>query len=108
VNNNIPKLAAQIKANPEDSFSKFALALELIKIDQPNKALTLFQNIRQHSPNYIGVYYHLAKLYIELGENNLAIETYKEGIEIAVAISDLHAKSELQGALMNLQLDIED
>ncbi len=108
MNNNIPKLAAQIKANPKDSFSKFALALELIKVNQPNKALTLFQNIRQHSPNYIGVYYHLAKLYIELGENNLAIETYKEGIEVAEETSDLHAKSELQGALMNLQLDIED
>ncbi len=108
MNSNISKLAAQIKANPEDSFSKFALALELIKVDQPNKALTLFQNIRQHSPNYIGVYYHLAKLYIELGENNLAIETYKEGIKIATSISDSHAKSELQGALMNLQLDIED
>jgi len=108
VNSNIPKLAAQIKANPEDSFSKFALALELIKENQPNKALKLFQNIRQQTPNYIGVYYHLAKLYIDLGENNLAIETYKEGIEIAEKISDLHAKSELQGALMNLQLDIED
>ncbi len=108
MNSNIPKLAAQIKANPDDSFSKFALALELIKENQPDKALKLFQNIRQQTPNYIGVYYHLAKLYIDLGENNLAIETYKEGIVIAEKISDLHAKSELQGALMNLQLDIED
>ena len=107
LNPNIPKLASQVRANPNDSFSKFALALELLKENEMDKALQLFRNIRQNDPNYVGVYYHLAKLYVELGENNLALQTYKEGITIAEARADHHSKSELSGALMNLELDME-
>ena len=83
MNSKIPTLAARIKKNPNDSFSKFALALELINIDQPTKAQLLFENIQDNDPNYVGVYYHLAKLYTEINENKKALETYKEGIKIA-------------------------
>ncbi len=104
----ISKLAQQVKADPKDSFSKFALALELLKIDQEQKALSLFKNILQNEPDYVGVYYHLGKLYEQLGENNLALECYKDGITVATKLKDLHSKSELQGALINLEMEIED
>lgn len=104
---NIPKLAARIKENPGDSFSKFALALELLKTGDQQKALLLFENIIKTDPEYTGVYYHLAKLYTENGENKKAFDTYKKGIEVAEAARDQHAKSELQGALLNLELELE-
>lgn len=104
----IPTLAARIKENPNDSFSKFALALELINIDQITKATLLFESIVKTDPNYVGVYYHLAKIYIETDENKKAVRTYKEGIAIAEIENNQHAKSELQGALLALELDLED
>ncbi|MBO6523223.1 MAG: hypothetical protein JJ971_05305 [Balneolaceae bacterium] len=104
----IPTLAARVKENPNDSFSRFALALELLKINQVTKALVLFENIVNTDPGYVGVYYHLAKLYTEINENKKALNTYKEGIKIAEQANDQHAKSELQGALLALELELED
>lgn len=108
MNSKIPTLATRIKKNPNDSFSKFALALELINIDQQSKARLLFENILDNEPNYVGVYYHLAKLYTEFNENKKALETYKEGIKIAAEANNQHSKSELEGALLALELELED
>lgn len=104
----IPTLAARIKKNPRDSFSKFALALELLNIDQKNKAQLLFEDILHTEPTYIGVYYHLAKLYSEINENKKALDTYKNGINIAEKLKNEHVKSELTGALMILELEMEE
>lgn len=104
----ISTLAKQLKEKPHDSFLKFALALELLKVGQKEKALSLFKNIRTNDPEYTGVYYHLGKLYEELGENNLALTCYKEGINVTTKFKDQHSKSELQGALINLEMEIED
>lgn len=104
----ISTLANRLKENPNDSFLKFALALELLKVDQQNKALSLFKNIQNNDPEYTGVYYHLGKLYEELGENNLAMKCYKDGIAVTTKLKDQHSKSELQGALINLEMEIED
>ncbi len=68
----------------------------------------LFENIRDNDPEYVGVYYHLAKLYVEFGENQKALETYKKGIEVAEAQNDAHSKSELAEALLTLELEMED
>ncbi len=108
MSSNIPTLAARIKKNPNDSFSKFALALELINIEQTGKARLLFESIADTDPGYVGVYYHLAKLYTEINENKKALETYKKGIAVAEKASNHHAKSELQGALLTLELELED
>lgn len=104
----ISKLAKQLKDNPEDSFLKFALALELLKIDEEEKAMALFLNILKNDPEYVGVYYHLGKLYEQTGENKLAIKCYKDGIIVTDKVKDQHSKSELQGALINLEMEIED
>jgi Tfp pilus assembly protein PilF len=108
LHSNISKLAKQLKESPNDSFLKFALALELLKIGENKKAQSLFKNILASDPEYVGVYYHLGKLYEELEENNLALSCYKDGIQIATKLKDQHTRSELQGALINLEMEIED
>lgn len=108
MNTNIPILAARVKENPTDSFSKFALALELLKEEKRGQAKMLFESIEAQDPEYVGVYYHLGKLYSEIEENKKALETYKKGIEVSIRLGDLHARSELQGALLNLEIELED
>ena len=104
----LKQLALNIRNNPGDSFSKFALALEFLKLDEKERARQLFESIEQNDSGYVGVYYHLGKLYISVDENKKALSTYKKGIEIAVQQKDDHAKSELESALLELELEMED
>jgi lipopolysaccharide biosynthesis regulator YciM len=93
------QLARNIQKDPDDSFSKFALALEFLKQDQHDKALRLFTSIRKQDPDYIGVYYHLGKLYEQLGQGDEAEAVYHEGIDKAEALEEQHALKELKEAL---------
>ena len=47
---------------------------------------------------YVGTYYHLAKLYEKLDKKTEAEECYKKGMSIARKIGDNHAYNELQSA----------
>ena len=99
----LKKLATYIKQNPDDSFSKFALALEFKKMERYDKARVLFENIRANDPGYVGVYYHLGKIYELLDMSEQAAVTYREGIRIASANkSDKRTVSELEEALEEL------
>lgn len=104
---NIPVLAKRVQENPEDSFSKFALALELLKIGKRQQCILLFEDIINRDPNYVGVYYHLGEQYFLQNKNKEALATYKQGIKVAENQNDLHAKSELQAALQSLELELE-
>lgn len=101
-------LLQQIRNNPEDTFSKFALALEYWKDDRRDKAQLLLEHIYSADPDYLGLYYHLAKLYYEQSKYELARRMYQEGIELARKQKDNHTLQELQGALQELEMDLEE
>ncbi|MEX0607990.1 MAG: hypothetical protein WD016_01615 [Balneolaceae bacterium] len=107
MNARISKLAKSVREHPEDSFYKFTLALEMLKLGQVKKAQILFEAIKEKDPQYVGVYYHLAKVYEEIGENKKALQCYKHGIEEAESQNDMHTKSELSAALLNLEIESE-
>ena len=104
----IRKLAQFIRSNPDDSFSKFALALELLKRDELDKSLMLFENIRENEPGYDGVYYHLGKLYERKGRPQKAADIYKEGIQIAANNENKRNVSELKEALAEVEIDLNE
>jgi len=95
-----------LEKDPKDSFLIFAIAKEYESIPQLDNALQYYLQLKRNDPDYIGLYYHLGKLYEGIGHNNSAIEHYKKGIEIGKRISDFHAVSELQSALMNLEITL--
>jgi len=103
----IKRLVTFIKRNPSDSFSKFALALELLKQEEIQKARILFESIRESDPGYVGVYYHLGKLYERIGWNNKAKNTFEEGIKVAGQKQEERTQSELQEALDQLTSEME-
>lgn len=98
----IEKLQEYLKKSQKDSFLQHALALEFIKIGNDKEARLLFEEILNREPDYIGSYYHLAKLLERIGENEMAIKTYEIGMEQAKKAGDNHAYNELQGALEDL------
>ncbi|MDG5766851.1 hypothetical protein QA596_05175 [Balneolales bacterium ANBcel1] len=101
----IAKLKAFLQEDPDDSFSRFALALEYQKTGDHQTARSLFEHIRDKDPGYIGVYYHLGKLYQMTDEPRLALKTYTNGITIARNAGDHHAATELEQALQELEYD---
>lgn len=87
-----------LEANPDDSFALFALAKEYEGMADREQALHYYQRLRQSNPAYVGLYYHLGKLYEQLDRPEDALETYRTGMETARQAGDEHARRELAGA----------
>lgn len=104
----IKQLARQIRNNPSDSFSKFALALEFRKQQQLKNARILFEDILKNDPGYVGVYYHLGKLYELQDRPADAQRLYKTGIQKARKQKKIRTKNELQEALLQVEFEIEE
>jgi Tfp pilus assembly protein PilF len=98
----ITRILAFLEQNPKDSFLRHALALEYIKLGQLNDAKTLFLAVLSDNPDYVGSYYHLAKLLETLEEREAAIEWYEKGMEAAKKAGDNHALNELRAAYEDL------
>lgn len=104
--NKIAKLAFYLKKNPTDSFSKFALALELLKQNEVSKARVLFESILEQDSNYLGVYYHLGKLYEQLEMLQQAKALYEKGIILAKQQKISRTEAELKDALELLKIEL--
>lgn len=98
----IGKLLEFLQQHPNDSFVQHALALEYVKLGDDASAQKLFENILQHDSDYIGSYYHLAKLLERINDTEAAIKWYNQGMEKAKAKGDMHAYSELRSAYEDL------
>lgn len=102
-NHRIKKLKEYLVSDPNDTFSRFALALELLKTDQTGKALEHFEYIVANKPEYTGTYYHLGKIYQQTGNHKKALDTFEKGRELAENEGDLHTAQELQQAIRQLE-----
>lgn len=100
--NRIARIQEMLKENPSDLFLRHALALEWIKVGEDAQARLLFESILTDAPEYVGSYYHLAKLLERTGENEAAISWYEKGMAAAKEAKDQHAYNELQAAYEDL------
>jgi Tfp pilus assembly protein PilF len=100
--NRIEQLLQFLKENPKDNFVRHSLALEYIKLGYDLKARILFEEILNDSPEYIGSYYHLAKLLERQNQIDLATEWYEKGMAAAKKANDMRSYNELQAAYEDL------
>jgi Tfp pilus assembly protein PilF len=100
--NRIEQIEQFLQSQPNDSFLQHALALEYSKVGNDEKAKALFVNILNHNENYVGSYYHLAKLYERIHDEASAIATYEKGMEVAKKLQDNHSLGELRSAYEEL------
>ncbi len=98
----IEKLKDFLQENPQDSFVQHALALEYIKAGDDSTAQKLFEEILQREPEYIGSYYHLAKLFERRGNIEMAIKWYEKGMEEAKKAGESRTYNELRSAYEEL------
>ena len=100
--NRVEKILELLEQRPADNFLRHALALEYIKLGDDEKAQTLFEAVLKDSPDYVGSYYHLAKLLERKGNTQSAITWYEKGMQAAKNSGDQHAYNELQAAYEDL------
>jgi len=92
--------------DPEDDFVLYALAQEYSKLGLLQESLDHYLLLKGISPDYVGLYYHLAELYVEMDESEKALNIYDEGIKVANKLQDLHALGELKNAKANVELEL--
>ena len=97
--NRVEILKGFLEENPRDSFSRYALALEYVKLGQNDDAVREFETVKTNDPDYVATYFQLGQLYQKLGKSHDAEKTFRTGITVAAKIGDEHTRSELEGAL---------
>ena len=100
--NRLEKLQEFLSKDPTDSFTRYAIGLEYGSQKNFEKAVETLETLRESDPNYVPIYYQLAGFYKELKRKKEAETTYKLGIAKALETKDLHAASELEAALDEL------
>jgi tetratricopeptide (TPR) repeat protein len=98
----LEQLKALLMDSPDEPFLLFALAQEYSKMGDVVNALSGYERLLSVAPGYSGTYYHLGKLYENLGRKEDATRVYKRGMEITRGKNELHAYAELQSALSNI------
>jgi tetratricopeptide (TPR) repeat protein len=88
-----------IAADPNDSFSRYALALELEKEGREIEAITQLQELLGRDPNYVAAYYHLGRVLARRGQVEDARAVFHRGLDAASAAGDKRTSSEIQEAL---------
>lgn len=101
-------LEQYLAEDPGDAFTRFALAQEHAKAGNLGAALAHYETLRREQPGYVGTYYHLGALLRTLGRTDDALAAYREGVAAATAAGDGHARAELQTALLNAELGVDD
>ncbi len=96
----IQQLQKYLSEDPNDPFTKYALALEFQE-DQPEKATDLFDDLLRNHPDYHGTYYHAAALFAEMDEREKARDIYEKGLTILEAKNEPNALRELKNAYQN-------
>src|SRR5215475_6010137 len=92
-------LRSMVEQNPADSFSRYGLAMEYRNTGDLNAAMREFEELKNLNPDYAATYFHAGQTLERLGRLEDASVMYQEGIEVTTRIGDMHARSELQGAL---------
>ncbi len=96
-------LKKMLSDDPEDSFVLYAIAKEYQNMGLLRESASQLTDLKKKDPDYVGLYYHLGKIYESLEETVNAIKAYQDGILVAKKLKDFHALSELSNALTDLE-----
>lgn len=88
-----------VAADPADSFSRYALALELEKEGRAAEATLQLQEVIARDVGYVAAYYHLGRMLARANQTDEARTVYERGLDVAARAGDQKTRSEIQDAL---------
>ena len=105
--NRLEILRQFVAEEPQNAFNHYALATELLKTDK-SESKEIFEYLIKHHADYLPTYYHLGALYVELGNSEVAEQTYLQGIELAKRLKNDKTLKELKGAYQMFLDEMEE
>lgn len=100
----IAKLREFLAKEPNDSFTRYALALEFAGQGETERCISMLQELIQLDPKYVPAYHQLGSAYQKLDRRDDAIAIFTRGIQVAVEQGDSHARGEMQDALDEVEM----
>jgi predicted Zn-dependent protease len=98
----IALLTQVLEQNPSDAFARYGLAMAHLSDGRTDAALTEFDTLIQHNPEYVPAYQMSAQTLAKLGRSSEAAERLRHGITTAIRHGNAHAASEMQAMLDDL------
>lgn len=92
-------LEASLREQPDDTFTRYLLAMEYRSAGRIDDAIALLQTIIQADTNYVPAHFQLAQCFEQIERFDEARAAYELGIQIARQTGDRHAANEMQQAL---------
>ncbi|MCU0960535.1 MAG: tetratricopeptide repeat protein [Pirellulaceae bacterium] len=96
------QIEAMLQDEPQDTFLRYSLAMELQKEGEHEASLARFRELMRDRPPHVPAYFMAARLLLQLQRADEARATLREGIEYARAQGDHHAASEMGELLIAL------
>ena len=98
----LPKLQAMLEKQPNDPFLLYGIALEYKKLDETGLAIEFLDRTLEADGGYCYAYFQKGQVYEQTGDVAAAKAAYEKGVVAAKEKGDVHAQSELEGALSML------
>ena len=98
-NERIQFLRQALEAMPDDAFTRYALAVDLVSSGQNEEAWQHYEHLLIHHPDYAATYYQASTFLLRQGRRKEAREALTKGIEVTGRQGNSHAQKQLQAAL---------
>ena len=92
-------LKSMVAQKPNDSFSRYGLAMEYRNTGDLESSMTEFRALISADPDYSPEYFHGGQTLERMGHVDEARALYEKGVEVTTKKGDEHARSEMQAAL---------
>ena len=91
-----------VAANPNDAFTRYALAMECAKTGDSEAAISHFRQLLATYPNYVVAYFQLGQLLARLARTQEAKDVLSAGIAVAQKRGEQHARDGMEAFLRDL------
>jgi tetratricopeptide (TPR) repeat protein len=99
----LEQLLEMLKAEPQDAFLRYAVALEYEAAGNITEAITRIENLISDQPDYLGAYYKLGQLHEQQREIEKALDVYHRGAAIAKQQNNSKTLGEINTAILLLE-----
>src|SRR5689334_7551245 len=99
----IAALNEVLTQNPKDAFARYGLAMEYSRQGDFDRALAEFALLLENHPDYTAGYFMAAQTLVRAERSGDAKQMLQEGIASARRTGNLHAQSEMEAMLAELQ-----
>jgi len=89
--------------NPKDAFGRYGLAMEYSKQGDNQLALAEFSRLLEVHPDYTAGYFMAAQVLARTSRLEESRKMLREGIASAARTGNLHAKSEMEAMLAEME-----